>query len=172
MSRKVSDDEPEPDFAAPLILNEIGIEFEEPDANRLDGIIEKFSTVFPRTEVLSGLARLMLPEVRTEDDPNVALVTWLGYEEVLFRRLERRNVATRLEEGFLDQNGTTNVDGFVRFLLSVQIRRKSRMGQHLEHHLEAFFRAYKIVYARGAVTENNQRPDNFVSQQGSLLGGT
>lgn len=33
------------------------------------------------------------------------------------------------------------------------------MGQSLEHHLEAVFRAYEIAYVRGAVTENNQRPD-------------
>ena len=33
------------------------------------------------------------------------------------------------------------------------------MGQSLEHHLEAVFRAYGIAYVRGAVTENNQRPD-------------
>ena len=63
------------------------------------------------------------------------------------------------EAGFLDANRTTDVDGFVRFSLSVQNSRKSRMGQSLEHHLEAVFRTYGISYVRGAVTENNQRPD-------------
>ena len=159
MSREVADDEPELDFAARFILDEIGIEFEEPDADSLDTIIDQFGLEFPKTLEFSGLARLTLPEVRAEDNPDDALVAWLSQEEALFRRLERRIVAARLEEGFLDQNGPTDVDGFIRFSLSVQNRRKSRMGQSLEHHLEAVFRAYKIAYARGAVTENNQRPD-------------
>ena len=159
VSREVTDDEPELDFAARFILDEIGIEFEEPDADRLDSIIDRFDAVFPKTVEFSALARLTLPEVRAEDDPDMALVAWLSHEEALFRRLERRIVATRLEEGFVDESGTTDVDGFIRYSLSVQNRRKSRMGQSLEHHLEAIFRAYEIAYARGAVTENNQRPD-------------
>ena len=159
VSREVADDEPELDFAARFILDEIGIEFEEPDADRLDTIIERFGLVFPKTVEFSDLARLTLPEARAEDDPDMALVAWLSHEEALFRRLERRIVATRLDEGFRDDGGATDVDGFIRFSLSVQNRRKSRMGQSLEHHLEAVFRAYEIDYVRGAVTENNQRPD-------------
>ena len=33
------------------------------------------------------------------------------------------------------------------------------MGQSLKNHLEAVFRAYLIEHVRGAVTENNQKPD-------------
>ena len=159
VSREVADDGPELDFAARFILNEIGIEFEEPDAGRLDTIIERFGLVFPKTVEFSDLARRTLPEASAEDDPDMALVAWLGHEEALFRRLERRIVATRLDEGFRDDGGATDVDGFVRFSLSVQNRRKSRMGQSLEHHLEAVFRAHEIACVRGAVTENNHRPD-------------
>ncbi len=160
MSRKVSDNETELGFAARLILNEIGIEFGEPDPDRIDAIIEPFDEAFPKTVEFSKLARRKLPErVSVEDDPDTALVAWLGYEEALFRRLERRIVAARLDQGFRDDGGTTDVDGFLRFSLSVQNRRKSRMGQSLEHHLEAVFLAHGIDYVRGAVTENNQRPD-------------
>ena len=159
VSREVADDEPELNFAARFILDEIGIEFEEPEADRLDAIIDRFGVAIPKTVEFSDLARLTLPEVRAEDDPDLALVTWLSHEEALFRRLERKIVATRLDEGFHDKSGATDVDGFIRFSLSVQNRRKSRMGQSLEHHLEAVFRAHEIAYARGAVTENNQRPD-------------
>lgn len=159
VSREVAGNEPELDFAARFILDEIGIEFEEPDAGRLDRIIAPFGTEFPNTAELSGLARRTLPEVRAGDDPDAALVAWLDHEEALFRRLERRIVAERLREGFAGGNGTTDVDGFLRFSLSVQNRRKSRMGQSLEHHLEAIFRARRIEHVRGAVTENGQRPD-------------
>ena len=159
VSREVADDGPKLDFAARFILDEIGIEFEEPDADRLDTIIDRFGMEFPRTMEFSDLARLTLPEVGAEDDPDMALVTWLSHEEALFRRLERRIVTERIEQGFHAHHGVTDVDGFIRFSLSVQNRRKSRMGQSLEHHLEAVFRAHDIAYVRGAVTENNQRPD-------------
>ena len=33
------------------------------------------------------------------------------------------------------------------------------MGQALEHHLEAVFRAHEIAYVRGANTENKKKPD-------------
>ena len=157
--REFVDHEPELDFAARFILDELGIEFEDPDADRLDTIIDQFGTTFPKTVEFSDLARLTLPRVRAEDDPDMALVAWLSHEEALFRRLERRVVTTRLEQGFVGEYGATDVDGFIRFSLSVQNRRKSRMGHSLENHLEAVFRAYEIAYVRGAMTENGQKPD-------------
>ena len=158
VSRQLIDDEPELDFAARFIFDEIGIEFEEPEADKLDSTIERFGTVFPKTSEFSDFARLTLPEVRAEDDPDEALVAWLSHEEALFRRLERRIVAARLESGFVNDDGV-DVDSFIKFSLSVQNRRKSRMGRSLENHLEAVFRVYDIAYVRGAVIENNQRPD-------------
>lgn len=149
---------PELDFAAHFILDELGIEFEEPDAQNLDTIIEPLGTTFPSTAEFSELARGSLQDVSPLDDPDVALLAWLSHEEALFRRLERRIVAERLERGFVDSDGA-DVDGFIRFSLSVQNRRKSRMGHSLEHHLEAVFVAHEVRYARGVITENRQRPD-------------
>lgn len=156
--RSFGDEGPELDFAAHFILDELGIEFEDPDAPGLDTIIEPLGTTFPPTAAFSQLARDSLPEVSPLDDPDAALLAWLSHEEALFRRLERRIVADRLETGFVDSDGT-DVDGFIRFSLSVQNRRKSRMGHSLEHHLEAVFVAHRVRYVRGAVTENRQRPD-------------
>lgn len=156
--RGFSDEGPELDFAAHFILDELGIEFEDPDASSLDTIIEPLGTTFPPTAEFSKLARDSLRDVSPQDDPDVALLAWLSHEEALFRRLERRIVADRLETGFVDSDGT-DVDGFIRFSLSVQNRRKSRMGHSLEHHLEAVFVAHGVLYVRGAVTENRQRPD-------------
>lgn len=158
VSREFSDEEPELDFAARFILDEIGIEFEEPEADKLDSIIEKFGTTFPKTAEFSDLARLTLPEVRAEDDPDAALIAWLDHEEALFRRLERRVVSSRIEAGFVNDDGT-DVDGFISFSLSVQNRRKSRMGHSLENHLAAVLRAHDIRHVRGAVTEHNHKPD-------------
>ena len=157
VSRDFSDTGLELGFAARFILDEIGIEYEDRDAADLDSHVERYET-FPTTVVFSELARGTLPEVKAEDDPDAALVAWLDREEALFRRLERRLVAARLEQGFHDENGT-DVDGFISFSLSVQNRRKSRMGLSLENHLEAVFQAWNISYDRGAATELNHKPD-------------
>ena len=158
VSREFLAEDSELDFAARYILDEIGVEFEEPEADRLDGIIERFGTTFPGTAEFSALARETLPHVLPEDDSDAALLEWLSHEEAMFRRLERRAVSARLEEGFVDKGGT-DVDGFIGFSLSVQNRRKSRMGYSLEHHLEAVFQALDVAYVRGAITENKHKPD-------------
>ena len=146
------------DFAARYILDELGIEPEEPESATLDGLIERFGLKFPSTRVFSELARASQPDVSAADDPDRALIAWMDREEQLFRRLERRIVAERISGGFQDPDGA-DVDGFLSFSLSVQNRRKSRAGQALEHHLEAIFAAQGIRYARGAQTENRNKPD-------------
>ena len=146
------------DYAARFILGELGIEPEDRDLDRLDSIIEPYGRKFPTTAEFSRRARETLPGVIGEDDPDAALVAWIEHEEALFRRLERRIVAERIEQGFVAEYGT-DVDAFIGFSLSVQNRRKARMGQSLENHLEAVFRTLRVKYTRGAVTENNQRPD-------------
>ena len=158
-----ADQSAEIDFAARYILDELGIEPEEPEADRLDSLIEPFGLQFPTTRVFSDLARSSLPEVSAADDPDLALIDWMDREEQLFRRLERRIVAARIGDGFraadgADVNGA-DVDGFLSFSLSVQNRRKARAGQALENHLEAVFLAQGIRYARGAETENRNKPD-------------
>ena len=146
-------------LAGRFILDELGVELEESDEARLDVIVEPFGTTFPSTAAFSDLARETLAEdVCPRDDPDAALLAWLEHEEALFRRLERKVVAKRLHAAFASEGGM-DVDGFLHFSLSVQNRRKARMGQSLEHHAEAIFRASKLSYARGQVTEYNRRPD-------------
>lgn len=145
-------------FIARYILDELGIEASEPEAAVLDRLIAPFGLTFPRTREFSDLARNSLPEVSALDDPDMALVAWMDREEQLFRRLERRIVAARIEAGFRDADGA-DVDGFIAFTLSVQNRRKARVGQALENHLEAVLLAHGIRYARGAETENRNKPD-------------
>src|SRR5690606_18110696 len=62
------------DFAARYILDELGIEPEEKEADMLDGLIEKYGLKFPTTTVLSDLARSSLPGVNAFDDPDEALL--------------------------------------------------------------------------------------------------
>lgn len=51
------------------------------------------------------------------------------------------------------------MDSFIGFSLSVQNRRKSRVGLALENHLELVFTECGIRYSRAAVTENKSKPD-------------
>lgn len=148
----------EVDFAARYVLDELGIDPEEPEEGLLDGLIERFGHNFPTTRVFSEAARASLPDVSPMDAPDLALMAWVEREEAMFKRLERRIVAERIANGFLF-DGDADVEGFLRFSLSVQNRRKARIGQALEHHLEALFYARGIRHARGAETENKNKPD-------------
>ncbi len=146
------------DFVSRFILDEIGVEFEDPNANSLDAIIERFGMKFPLTAEFSALARLTLPEVEARDDPDAALLAWLNHEEAMFRRLEKRIVAQRVEKGFADSDGV-NVDEFIRYSLEVHNRRKSRMGHSFQHQLKAVFDAYGLRYNAQVITEKGKKPD-------------
>lgn len=146
------------DFVSNYVLEELGIEPEEPDADRLDAIVGQFGTRFPPSRDFSALARASCEAADPRDDVDAALVAWIEFEEALFRRLERHVVASRLETGFIAA-GEADVDGFLQFSLSVQNRRKSRMGLSLENHVEAVLTALGIRHERGARTEGNSKPD-------------
>lgn len=146
------------DFAARYILDELGLELEEPEAARLDTLIERFGLKFPDTLTLSGLARSSLREIDPRDEPDAAIIAWMDREEQLFRRLERRIVEARLKSGFM-VGDAADIDGFLAFSLSVQNRRKSRAGLALENHLEALFKAHQLRFDRGKETENRNKPD-------------
>lgn len=152
------DDDAQLNFSARLILDELGIEYEDPEANTLDTIVERFGLSFPKTLEFSNLARLTLPEVSPKDDPDAALIAWLDHEEAMFRRLERKIAGERLKAGFII-DGRADVDGFLRYSLEVQNRRKSRMGRALENHLAAVFRALELNFEPQAVTEQGNTAD-------------
>lgn len=146
------------DFAARYILDELGIDAEEPEADKLDGILEPLGINFPATADFSQLARDSLTHVTATDNADAVLMAWIEREELLFRRLERLVVAERLQTGFLTDK-VPDVDGFISFSLSVQNRRKSRAGKSLEHHLAALFSARKLQFERGVETELRNKPD-------------
>ncbi len=146
------------DFVARYLLDEIGVEYEDPNANTLDTIIERFGMCFPKTKIFSALARTTLPEVNANENPDAALMAWLSHEEAMFRRLEKRIVSERIKKGCLN-NGEADVDAFIHFSLSVQNRRKSRMGHSLENHLSAVFDAQGIRYSSQVKTEKGKKPD-------------
>ena len=92
------------------------------------------------------------------DDPDHALTAWLDHEEKLFRRHEHFRIAGYLENGLMVA-GKPDVDSFIKFSLSIQNARKSRMGYALEHHLECLFEYHKLPFSRGQLTERKNKPD-------------
>ena len=95
-----------------------------------------------------------LKRISSLDGSDAVLMAWMEKEEALFRILERHLVAERLRHGFGE-----DVDAFINFSLSVQNRRKSRVGHALENHLEQVFREHAVTCSRGKMTENRAKPD-------------
>lgn len=141
-------------FASRIILEQIGVAIEDSEKTYLDDMISRFGRKFPQTCDFSRYARSTLRDIEPLEDVDGALVAWIEREEILFRTFEKHLIGDRLEKGF-----TNDVEGFIAFSLSVQNRRKSRIGYALENHLEEIFRVYNISYSRTKITENRSRPD-------------
>lgn len=141
-------------FASRIILETIGVTVDAPPDTHLDDMLRRFAGTFPTTREFSTYARSTVRDADFNDDPDAALIAWMEREEILFRTLERHLIADRLAKGFSD-----DVDGFISFSLSVQNRRKSRVGYALENHLEQLFTSRGVLFARTPVTENKAKPD-------------
>jgi hypothetical protein len=147
------------DFATRFILDELGIEVEEPENDLLDSLLKPFMDKFPTTSEFSIFARQTLrTPVNLIDDPDSALLSYMEWEEKLFRRHERYIVDLRLREGFA-KNEIQDVDGFISYSLSVQNRRKSRAGYAFEDHFTSILIGNDIRFERKAQTENKAKPD-------------
>ncbi len=140
-------------FVEQAILEHLGVEAIDTDDQYLELMLERYEGLFPRTRIFSALARETCEKVDPVNDPDVTLIEWLDHEERLFRCLERYIVEQRLQKGFDD------VESFISFSLSVHNRRKSRAGHSLENHLEQIFVDNKLLFERGAKTENRSKPD-------------
>lgn len=157
-----------PDLLLPLrlLLEDLGLiaDRHQPDeVDWLERLIDRFGPErFPSTSQFSEFARETLQGAFDPlADPDAVLMAWMEHEEHLFRVFERHLVSQRLQTGFGEDG--SDVDAFISFSLSVQNRRKSRVGHAFEGHLEALFEANELRFerARGKerVTENNSKPD-------------
>ena len=146
------------DYTARYILALIEVEVTVSEDEWLERLLKKFGATFPSTTSFSKFARETIKDIDALNDPDECILKWIDFEERLFRTLERHVVGDRLKAGFMDAR-VADVDGFVKFSLSVQNRRKARAGAALEHHLAAVFDANSLKYVRSAETENRNKPD-------------
>ncbi|MFT6043185.1 MAG: hypothetical protein ACI8TV_000600 [Porticoccaceae bacterium] len=149
-----------------LMLEDLGIETgrsQTGDEIWLERLTSLFGgNSFPTTSAFSKYARESIEQtVDPLSDPDQAVLAWMDHEEKLFRIYERHLVQHRLREGF-GENGD-DVDGFISFSLSVQNRRKSRVGHAFEGYLNEIFRLHGLRFeqgrGKGFTTENNSKPD-------------
>ncbi len=141
-------------FASTVILEQLGIPVETTDDNYLETMIRRFGGSLPNTRTFSEYARSTVQDIDPTISPDSAIMAWMEKEEILFRTLEKHIISERLNAGF-----NNDVEGFLSFSLSVQNRRKSRVGLALENHLEHIFQACRIRYQRSATTEGRAQPD-------------
>lgn len=146
------------DLAARYVLELADVEVVADADEWLERLLKAFPGGLPPTRRFSAFARDLAAEVDPLADPDQALLTWMDIEERLFMTYERHIVGERLRQGFV-VDGTADVDGFVRYSLEVQNRRKSRAGYALGHHVEALLEAHAIPHKREATTEKRNGPD-------------
>ncbi|MCA3995287.1 MULTISPECIES: type II restriction endonuclease [Serratia] len=145
-----------------MLLEQFGVTFkpeQEGDEDLLALLLERYPNGLPKSHEFSEFARLRKPASPLVN-PDDALMIWLTEEENLFRTYERHLVRARLLQGFGDDGG--DVDAFVDFSLSVQNRRKSRVGFAFENHLDHLFKLYGLQFEKGSsknTTENRSKPD-------------
>lgn len=150
------------ELALPIqtMLSQLGIElFSDTDESEelLQSILEAFGNRFPKTREFSDFTRIHFGDSNPIEAPDDSLLQWISGEEKLFRILERHIVAERLEKGFGEHGD--DVDEFISFSLSVQNRRKSRVGHAFENHIEEVLLHNSITFERGKKTEGKQTPD-------------
>lgn len=147
------------EFVARTILQQIGVTYKEDDEeDLLPPLLALCGGQFPKTTIFSEFARSLVVGVDPIADPDNTLTRWYDMEEKLFFLLEQHIVRERLKDGFV-VNGDVDVEGFMRFSLSVQNRRKSRAGLSLENHIVALLQANHIQFSHTPVTENKSKPD-------------
>ena len=147
------------EFAVRMILEQIGIEYEEKNIESyLEPMLIEFHGAFPTTKEFSTYARKTVSDVDPIEDPDDTLMKWVNREEALFKLMEQYLIKERIRKGFIT-NGEVDVDEFIHFSLSVQNRRKSRAGLSLENHIEALLQKHDILYTHTPVTEDRSKPD-------------
>ena len=147
------------EFAVRMILEQIGIEYEDRSIESyLEPMLIEFHGSFPTTREFSAYVRNTITDADPIENPDDTLLKWVNREEALFKLLEQYLIKERIQQGFRISEDV-DVDGFIQFSLSVQNRRKSRAGLSLENHIEALLKEQKIIYSHTPVTEDKSKPD-------------
>lgn len=150
--------EQELEFAKRQILEELGVDVSIPSQEDDDRIAirelelaNEDGRSFPSTNRMSQLAQSLVDVDMRDGD--ATLLAFLDREERIFRSIEKILVTQKLDNGF------SSVDDFISYSLSVQNRRKSRMGYALQNHLSRIFTVRQLKFEPQVTTEGRNKPD-------------
>jgi len=144
-------------FAARVILEQIGIEIEKEAPDYLEQMLARFGKKYPKSELFSAYARKTLNDVSSLDSPDDALIAWMEHEEILYRTFENHLLCEQLQK--IGQADIKDANPVISTVQSTLQRRRSRAGLALENHMEHIFREHDITYTRDGITEGRLRPD-------------
>ncbi len=119
-------------------------------------------TDFPSGRDMAELARRGVAEVTPELRKQPAddrLLAWVEAEFALFRAIESRVCADRVQRKF------ASVDEFLETAETITNRRKSRAGHSLEYHVEHLLRERGIAFEMSATVDGKVRPDVLLPGQ-------
>ena len=143
------------DLAESTLLEMLGLGRQESEADIEALANARFPTdTFPSTRELATFARESLVSPG-EMDFDSKLTAWLKREAQIFYAIEKRIVGAQISR----PGAFPNVEEFIRYSLSVQNRRKSRMGWSFEHHLHELFSQAGLKFDHPGLTEGKSRPD-------------
>lgn len=152
--KKIGDDR-EIDFVTRYILDDLDIEFKEPEMVRLyELLLEQFRNQSPSPQELSKFVRdRVTTNVSVNDDPDSTLLIWMNAAKALFQNIERRELMIRLNRGFVGRkmpSGKTDsdVEGFLQYSRLIRSRRRIQITQVLDYFLSTIFDARKLRYTR------------------------
>lgn len=139
-----------------LELIGVGVTLPKVADELIDDMLFRYPHGLPSTIEYSSYCRSTLgPIDYLHDDPDEVIFDSFEREEMLFRAYERYEAESKFSQ-LIDP---VDVDGILKYSMSLFQRRKSRAGKSLEHSLEALLDARGISYTAQAITENNERPD-------------
>ncbi|WP_400153534.1 type II restriction endonuclease [Candidatus Methanomassiliicoccus intestinalis] len=142
-------------YVSRVILDIVGVEVLEENETFLDEMQRMFPHGFPKTKEFSEYARSTVDMDPASSDPDDILMMWIEREDILFRTLEKHIETDKL----ISIAESRSLDSFIEYSKEVLNRRKSRAGFALENHVEALLKAHGIMYTRGGITEDRNKPD-------------
>lgn len=162
-------------FTAVAILDDLGLPTPEPTAGDVasrafeiaSDLITKFGPQLPTGRTVADLIHQRMPVEDAVADPDGALYRWIEAQAAIYRLWEDEVIRRRIDDGFTDHSGATDVQAFRDFTMSLRQSRVSRAGGALQLHTARVLHANAIDFSEQVTTENKERPDFIFPSAGA-----
>lgn len=155
------------DFTTASLLERLGLPFDvEPEGDGTAVIAEIVELLemqhpekLPTGRVIADMVRKHVSGIDALTDPDDALFRWLETEAAVYKGWEDRKIARRLREGFVEPDGTADVEAFREFAMALRQSRVSRAGGALQYHIQAVLRQWDIPHVMEPKVDGGESPD-------------